>query len=207
MAVQVDAAILPQLPLKFFDRDADTVARALLGTFVFTFDRDGNHTGGKIVETEAYDQSDLAAHCFSGHGRDASASSKPMFFEGGHAYLYYASLLLCLNFVCDRAGFGSAVLIRALEALRLGRPWNQFAAYLVWHSWSCLGRGVVMVRVVVERSVFLPKPYTVFLGRRSPNENGTRPASALLCQLPRSRAYLRKRQRALWSMQPKPSAP
>ncbi|MBX9845214.1 MAG: DNA-3-methyladenine glycosylase [Xanthobacteraceae bacterium] len=115
MAVQVDAAILSPLPLEFFDRDADTVARALIGTFLFTYDRDGNHTGGKIVETEAYDQSDLAAHCFSGYGREAPDSSKAMLFEGGHAYLYYTSSLLCLNFVCDRAGFGSAVLIRALE--------------------------------------------------------------------------------------------
>ena len=115
MAVQINVAELQPLPLNYFDRDVDTVARELIGTFLFTFDTDGNHTGGKIIETEAYDQCDRAAHCFSGPGQEPPESSKPMFFPGGYAYLYYASSLLCLNFVCDRPGFGSAVLIRALE--------------------------------------------------------------------------------------------
>jgi DNA-3-methyladenine glycosylase len=103
-------------PCTFFDRDVETVAKALIGTFMFTVDQFGNRTGGEIIETEAYDQNDPAAHCYCPDGRRPLklGAAEAMLLGGGHAYIYRARASWCLNFVTGKKGFGSAVLIRAL---------------------------------------------------------------------------------------------
>ena len=95
---------------EFFARSVHEVAPDLVGVTLL-FDR----VGGLIVEVEAYDHEDPAAHGYRGRTeRNAS-----MFGPPGHAYVYRSyGIHWCLNFVCEPEGSASAVLIRALEPTR-----------------------------------------------------------------------------------------
>src|SRR6185437_12298598 len=98
----------------FYDRDAETVARALLGKLL-AHRVDGTLRVGRIVESEAYlGPHDLAAH--SARGR--TARTEVMFGPPGHAYVYLIyGFWNCLNIVTAEEGTPHAVLLRALEPI------------------------------------------------------------------------------------------
>ena len=92
-------------------RNVHEVAPELIGATLLV---DG--VGGTIVEIEAYDHEDPAAH---GFGNRRTARNASMFLPGGHAYVYRSyGIHWCLNLVCGEEGVASAVLLRALEPLR-----------------------------------------------------------------------------------------
>lgn len=98
----------------FYDRDTEQVARDLLGCIVACRSPDGL-TAGRIVETEAYLGShDPACHAVAG----LTNRTRWLFGPAGVAYVYFIyGVHWCLNAVTREEGFGSAVLIRALEPL------------------------------------------------------------------------------------------
>lgn len=61
---QIRTDNLRPLRRNFFDDKVDAVSRNLIGVFLMFDHGIGDLTGGRIVETEAYDQDDPAAHCY-----------------------------------------------------------------------------------------------------------------------------------------------
>ncbi|OAI93791.1 DNA-3-methyladenine glycosylase [Pseudomonas putida] len=98
------------LPDSFFDRDAQVLAKALLGKII-------RHRQGpfwlsaRIIETEAYYLDEKGSHASLGY----TEKRKALFLDGGHIYMYYARGGDSLNFSAQ--GPGNAVLIKS------GYPW------------------------------------------------------------------------------------
>jgi DNA-3-methyladenine glycosylase len=97
----------PRLTRSYFDRSVHKVAPELIGATLLV-----EGVGGIIVEVEAYHHTDPAAHSYRGQ----TPRNAVMFGPPGVAYVYRSyGIHWCLNFVCEKEGSASAVLIRALE--------------------------------------------------------------------------------------------
>ncbi len=103
-----------KLPRSFFDRDAETVAEALIGK-VLVRRIDAGEYRARIVETEAYVGTHDAA-CHASRGRTPRTSI--MFGPPGYAYVYFVyGMHDMLNIVCSHEDDAQAVLVRAAEPL------------------------------------------------------------------------------------------
>ena len=97
------------LPAAFYARPVVQVARELIGCVV-----EYEGCSGRIVETEAYHESEPACHAFIG----VTPRTRTLFGEPGTVYVYRSyGIHALLNAVCEPLGVGAAVLIRALEPL------------------------------------------------------------------------------------------
>lgn len=100
----------------FYDRDTRIVAQELLGCFLV------RKSGAmiiktKIVETEAYcGPNDLASHA----SRGMTPRNKVMFGQPGTIYVYFTyGMHYLLNIVTENEGYPAAVLIRAVERIKI----------------------------------------------------------------------------------------
>jgi DNA-3-methyladenine glycosylase len=103
------------LPVAFFDRSAEIVARDLLGALVVS-QVGGVRTTARIVETEAYlGHRDPASHGYLHRRNERNAA---LFGPPGSWYVYLSyGIHWCANLVCEAPGTASAVLLRALEPI------------------------------------------------------------------------------------------
>lgn len=96
----------------FFERDPETVARELIGTYLVRAGSNGEYAA-MIVETESYGgPEDLASH--ARHGM--TARNAPIWERGGSFYVYLCyGIHEMLNIATGRKGEAGAVLIRGVE--------------------------------------------------------------------------------------------
>ena len=103
-----------KLSRKFFAKNTLVVAKSLLGLVFCRRLQDGRILKGKIVETEAYTQEEPSCHAFCG----VTKRSETLFRKAGTLYVYFTyGMYYCSNIVTEKEGYGSAVLIRAVEPL------------------------------------------------------------------------------------------
>ena len=107
------------LPRWFYDRDAKSVAKDLIGKTLFR-KIGGQEFYTRIIETEAYlGTEDKACHASKGKTNRNSV----MFGPPGFIYIYFIyGMYDMLNIVTAEEGNPHAVLIRALEPLTAGVP-------------------------------------------------------------------------------------
>lgn len=101
------------IPFSFFQReDVVEISKQLVGMYLF-HDAPNGMTGGRIVETEAYNgRRDKACHAFL----KRTKRTEVMYREGGTAYIYLCyGIHHLFNIVTNVEGMADAVLVRALE--------------------------------------------------------------------------------------------
>jgi DNA-3-methyladenine glycosylase len=92
---------------------AQKAAKRLLGCELVR-EIDGQIVRVRIIETEAYDQTDAASHSYNGRTQRTDV----MFGPAGHLYVYFTyGMHYCGNIVVGDEGYGAGVLLRAVEPL------------------------------------------------------------------------------------------
>jgi DNA-3-methyladenine glycosylase len=92
---------------------ASQAAQRLLGS-ILERTLDGHIIQVRIVETEAYDETDAASHSYKGR----TPRNDIMFGPAGYLYVYFTyGMHYCCNIVVGNDRKGAAVLIRAVEPL------------------------------------------------------------------------------------------
>lgn len=105
---------MSQDQFEWLNVSAEQAAKRLLGCELIR-ELDGKEIVVRIVEVEAYDQTDEASHTFRGRSKRNDA----MFKSSGHMYVYFTyGMHHCCNVVCGREGSGAGVLIRAVEPIK-----------------------------------------------------------------------------------------
>jgi DNA-3-methyladenine glycosylase len=160
------------LPQAFFAREADEVARDLIGRLLVRDRGTPSEVVLRIVEVEAYGgPEDSASHCRFGR----TARNAPMWGPPGHAYVYVCyGLHSMLNLVTGEAGRGQAVLVRACEPLAgleviMARRGGRCGPPLL------AGPGKVAAALAVDRAfsgapLFVPGPLEVHEGEPVPDD-------------------------------------
>lgn len=93
---------------------APDAARRLLGCELERTLADGQVLRARIVETEAYDESDPGSHSYRGQ----SERNAVMYGPAGFMYVYFIyGIHYCCNIATGPGGHGEAVLIRAVEPI------------------------------------------------------------------------------------------
>ncbi|SJZ52717.1 DNA-3-methyladenine glycosylase [Selenihalanaerobacter shriftii] len=105
-----------RLSLDFYQKDAITLARDLLGKYLVR-NIDGEEVIAKMVETEAYvGPEDKACHAYQ---NKRTKRTEAMFKRGGYTYVYLIyGMYNCFNVVADPKEKPEAVLIRAVEPIK-----------------------------------------------------------------------------------------
>ena len=117
-----------KIPKSFYEReDVVKIARELLGKYLFT-QIDGHLSGGKIVETEAYNgRTDKACHAY----KRRTHRTEVMYQSGGIAYVYLCyGIHHLFNVVTNQSGLADAILIRAMEpVVGLETMYNRYGRF------------------------------------------------------------------------------
>lgn len=101
--------------------DALDAARALVGARIVRRLCTGEKKSARIIEVEAYHESEPGSHCF----RRRTPRNAVMFARAGIAYVYFTyGMYHCLNVVAGKEGEGAAVLLRAAEFIPLQTDWK-----------------------------------------------------------------------------------
>ena len=109
---------MDKLTFEFWNRHPSHVAAELIGCTLTRTQASGAALSGRIIETEAYDQSDPACHAFGFENREKTDRVAHFFGPAGVTYVYLNyGIHKLLNVISGPDENGSAVLIRAIEPM------------------------------------------------------------------------------------------
>lgn len=140
-----------KLPREFYQQDAVSAAKALLGKVLVRRTPDGL-TRARIVETEAYmGPTDAAAHSYQNRQPNRT---RIQYGPGGYAYIFLIyGMHFCMNVVVNDAEHPEVVLLRALEPLD-GIALMQRRRRKTHLTDLCSGPGKLCAAMAIDRSCY-----------------------------------------------------